>query len=70
VEGIRVVTKKFGDVEGLPQPKEGKSYVVSAITAQAAWANGRTDVFSVGDPVRDGEGKIIGCRSLCANPNV
>jgi hypothetical protein len=68
LDGIPVVKKTFGVVEGLPEPEAGTSYVVSALAAQAAWAQGRTDVFCPGDPVRDTDGKIIGCRGLCARP--
>lgn len=68
LDGIPVVRKTFGEVEGLPSPAEGTVYVTSALAAQAAWAQGRTDVFCPGDPVRDADGKIIGCRGLCARP--
>jgi hypothetical protein len=64
VEGavVPVVEKTFGDVTGLPEPVWGTIYIVSALVAQAVR---RSDVFCPGDPVRDTEGKIIGCKSLC-----
>lgn len=68
LDGIPTVRKTFGSVEGLPEPAEGTIYVVSALAAQAAWVQGRTDVFCPGDPVRDADGHIIGCRGLCARP--
>ena len=67
---IPVISKAFGEIEGLPNPVRGTIYVVSALAAQAAWRAGRVaDVFCPGDPIRDAEGKIVGCRSLCASPD-
>lgn len=67
---VRVVSKTFGDLEGLPDEVANTVYVVSALAAQAAWAVGRYDVLCPGDPVRDAEGKVIGCASLCCAPNL
>ena len=65
VEGINVpvVTTAFGDTDGLPEPTEGVSYVVSIITANAARAQGRstTDLLITSGPVRNAAGAIIGC---------
>lgn len=52
----------YGDVQGLPEPKDDTIYVVSAITAQAVPE--REDVFIVDDSVRDENGRIIGVRGL------
>lgn len=68
IDGIPVVAKTFGIIENLPDPVPDTIYVVSALAAQAAWANGRFDVYCPGDPVRDEAGKIIGCQALCCNP--
>jgi hypothetical protein len=57
-----VSAPKFGAIEGLPEPQNGKIYVVSAMVAEAAK---RPDVFSPGELLRDAEGKIIGARGLC-----
>jgi hypothetical protein len=62
VDGIPVTSTIFGEVEGLPEPKEGTIYIVSSLVAQAC--KDRNDVFIPDDTVRDEEGKIIGCRSL------
>lgn len=62
---IPVVAKAFGELQGLPDEQEGTVYVVSALAAQAAYKAGRQDVYCPGDPVRDADGKITGCRSLC-----
>jgi hypothetical protein len=65
---IPVIVKRFGQVEGLPEPQDGVVYVVSALAAQAAWAAGRTDVFCPGDLIRDESGRVVGAASLCAAP--
>lgn len=51
----------FGAITGLPAPREGTAYLVSNIVAQAVK---RDDVLIVDDIVRDGAGRIIGCRSF------
>jgi hypothetical protein len=56
------------EVEGLPDPADNTVYIVSFLAAQAAWARGRTDVVSTGDPVRDENGRIIGVTSLYVKP--
>lgn len=61
---IPINATSFGALEGLPDPAPGFYYIVSAITAQAAKAAGRTDVLITDDAVRDSEGRIIGCRAL------
>lgn len=54
-------TVGFGTVTGLPAPRDGVLYVVSRATAEAA---GRDDVVYPEEQVRDGDGRIIGCRAL------
>lgn len=63
---IPLVSTTFGEPEGLPDPQHGTYLVVSVITANAAKANGRNcaDLLLTCDPVRDAEGRIIGCKSL------
>lgn len=51
----------LGAVQGLPAPRDGVVYVVSALVAQAAR---RADVVSVDDAVRDAEGRVVGARAL------
>jgi hypothetical protein len=58
-----VSAPKLGEIEGLPDPVTGKVYVVSAIVADAAK---RPDVYSPGELLRDGDGRIVGARGLCA----
>lgn len=63
IDGVRVNYRTFGEVIGLPAPKEDTVYIVSAIVAQAI-AGKRDDVFVVDETVRDENGKIIGCNAL------
>lgn len=64
LNGIELVTMKFGDPIDLPAPEEGTFLVVSIITANAAKACGRSvdDLIITADPVRNDAGQIIGCR--------
>lgn len=62
IAGITVNQCAYGEVQGLPEPAPETAYIVSALTAQACpW---RKDVYIVDDTVRDGNGRIIGCRAL------
>jgi hypothetical protein len=65
---VPLVSKRFGEIENLPEPATDTLYIVSALAAQAAWATGRRDVVCPGDPVRDAEGRIVGAASLCVAP--
>jgi hypothetical protein len=64
--GVPVTRQKFGNVENLPEPKEGHFYVVSRIVAAAAKEEGRktSDLLIPGPGVRDEEGKIIGAKGF------
>lgn len=64
LNGIELVSMKFGATEGLPAPADGTYYVVSVITANAAKAEGRPtdDLVITADPVRDADGRILGCK--------
>lgn len=66
VDGLTVpVTEvQFGALAGLPARQDETLYLVSAITAQAAKALGRSDVVMIDDTVRDETGRIIGARAL------
>lgn len=58
-----VCHQRFGDVVGLPEPKEGICYIVSKIVLAAAKASGRTDVVApaTGHPaaIRNEAGQIV-----------
>ena len=64
LDGIELVSMKFGATEDLPAPEDGTYYIVSVITANAAKAEGRTtsDLVITADSVRDDSGRIIGCK--------
>ena len=64
LDGVELVSMKFGEPEDLPDYAEGIYYVVSIITANAAKAVGRRvdDLLITADPMRDADGRIIGCK--------
>ncbi len=66
LDGIELVRTSFGAPIGLPDPQMDTYYIVSLATANAAKAVGRRvdDLLLTSDPVRDSEGRIIGCRRL------
>lgn len=66
IDGFAVVKTTFGDVVDLPDFNAGTYYVVSAITAAAAKAHGRTtaDLLLTADAVRNDAGQIIGCKAF------
>jgi hypothetical protein len=60
--GIPITKTRFGEVEGLPEPEEGTTFVVSRMVAESM--PGRSDLLIPNESVRDEGGNIIGCRSL------
>ena len=60
--GIPITRQTFGDVTGLPSPKEGTKYIVSRLVAEAC--KDRKDLVIPGPAVRDEDGRIIGCEGL------
>lgn len=62
IMGIPTTETVYGDVEGLPTPKNGTIYIVSSLVAQRC--KDRNDVFIPNESIRDDKGRIIGCRSL------
>jgi hypothetical protein len=69
---IPVFRTEYGEVEGLPEPKENTIYIVSLLVLQALRARGiqRNDVVAPNSgpgpngAVRDEQGRIIGVRSF------
>lgn len=64
-DGIRVPVRHVTyaeDIDGLPDPVEGTTYIVSRVLAEAA--ADRTDLVFPYDEIRDGSGRIVGCRAL------
>lgn len=63
--GCPVTRSVFGEVEGLPEEKEGVILLVSALVRNAFPE--RKDLFSPGNLVRDKNGAVIGCSTLDCN---
>lgn len=61
---IPLIGMKFGQIEGLPDPAPDTGYIVSAIVANAARAQGRMDVAVPARLVRNEAGIIVGCSAL------
>lgn len=61
-DGVPIIETAFGEVTDLPEPQAGTLYVVARLVIQAA--PDRTDLVAPGDLVRDGEGRIVGCRNF------
>lgn len=64
VNGFDIVETVYGEITGLPEKSDDTYYIVSLLTAQAAVKTGRgaDDLLLTSDLVRDGEGRIIGCK--------
>lgn len=60
--GIPVVKQEYGEVEGLPEEKEGVYYIVSFLV-QDALPN-RKDLIVPANLVRDDKGIILGCTAF------
>jgi hypothetical protein len=58
---VPIMRKLTGGITGLPEPEPNVVYVVSFPVAQQAV---RRDVLAIGESIRDGNGNIIGCKSL------
>lgn len=56
---VPVARVAYGPLEGLPGPREGVRYVVSALTAVTS---GRPDLVVPHDLVRNERGTVVGCR--------
>ena len=59
---IPTTATQYGEVEGLPEAKDGTIYIVSSLVASRV--RERKDVFIPNESIRDDAGRIIGCRSL------
>jgi len=62
---IPITSTCFGEVVDLPSPSADTYYIVSRIV-MTAWPD-RKDLLVPNELVRDGEGRIIGCKSLASN---
>lgn len=60
----------YGEVVGLPTPKDGVGYIVSLLVIQALrQSGGRTldDLYTPGEAIRDSSGRVVACRGLTAH---
>jgi hypothetical protein len=67
LDGIPVVKTRYGEVEGLPPPKKGTTYIVSAMALQVVghcWNDVVAPNTSPESAVRNDKGEIIGVRSF------
>jgi len=62
VDGTPTSRTNFGEPKGLPDFQEGIFYIVSQLVKSALPE--RTDLLVPAEVVRDGNGSIIGCKSL------
>lgn len=60
--GVEIFQCVYGEVEGLPAPKDGVVFVVSGLVKTTLLH--RQDVMSPGELIRDESGKPIGCNGL------
>jgi len=67
-DSIPIVRSEMGVPEGLPEEVAGRYLIVSALVAEHPSVASRCDLFYPGEAVRDSEGKIVGCKGLCAGP--
>lgn len=63
---VPVTTVSYDGTIDLPDPAPETVYVVSVITAQAAYLHGRAyaDLLVPGEQIRDAQGRVTGCASL------
>lgn len=64
------VRSTMGEPTGLPEQQDNVVIIVSALVAEHHSLRSRTDLTYPGEPVRDNDGRIVGCRGLCAGPGL
>lgn len=67
LDGIPLARSVMGSPTGLPEPAEDTIYIVSALVAEHGHVRDRTDIVYPGEAVRLPDGKVVGCRGLCAS---
>ena len=65
IAGIDITETSYGEVQGLPEPRENTYYIVSRLVLNAC--RDRNDLLVPNELVRDDKGNIIGCQSLANN---
>lgn len=64
IDGVPTLGITFGEIEGLPEEREGVYMIVSAIVANAGRSQGRRDLLVPAHLVRNADGNIVGCLAL------
>lgn len=67
-DGAPLITRRYGEVIGLPEPRAGTLYIVAALVRLAL--PDRADLASPGDLIRDESGQIIGAANLIVNGRI
>lgn len=62
LDGFPLEATTFGELEGLPAQEDGVFYIVSRFVKSAL--PNRHDLICPGQQVRDGQGRVIGCKSF------
>ena len=65
---IPTIKKRYGKIVNLPRRKKDTKFLVSLHVALAAWNEGRDDVITMGNIIRDEKKRILGCRSFSVMP--
>jgi len=66
INGIDIIVKKFGKVDGMPKPQPDTVFVVSLMVAQQL--THRDDVLTVGETVRNEAGQVVGAKNFSRLP--
>lgn len=70
IDGLEVVHTRLGEPEGVPDPREGTIFIVSALVAEHPAVANRTDLAYPGMAVRDDAGRVVGAQGICAGPGL
>lgn len=62
IDGLPTVRQQYGEVQNLPAEEAGTFLIVSALVQKACPE--RQDLLIPALPVRDADGRIIGCRAF------
>jgi len=61
IAGAPIFRTSFGEVTGLPEPKENVFIIVSGLVLSAS--SERKDLICPNDLIRDEKGRVVGCKS-------
>ena len=66
-DGGLIYEFQYTSISGLPDPRIGVKYIVSAPVLNAALSIGRSDCIAVNDVIRDRNGHVMGCKGFRLN---